>query len=568
MWPRFARFCLPLIAAASFSQQLQFTLLAPGADKPVARFDGPIAYESQSQQVYLFGGQAASALDDLWIYSIASHGWTPVSTSGTKPPARFGHTLIFDPVRRRLIVFGGQSGAFFNDTWAFDLAAKTWRQLGGGNPGPKPRYGHSAIYDPVRDRMVISHGFTDSGRFDDTWAFDLAKNQWVDISPAASERPLRRCLHHAAYDPKRDQMFLYAGCSSGFGPCPQEDLWTFDLKSTRWTQLVSSPHPPGRERYGMAFDARRDRLVVFAGGGASGLLNDTWEYDPAAQTWTPALVAGAAPEPRNRLESVFADDLGSILFFGGVTTSGLSNDLWMLASGATAVQRPAFSSDGVVNGFSGAGSAIAPGEIVSIFGSGLGPASGFITSFDLQTGRLPTQAASVSVTFNGVPAPIYFAREDQLNVQVPYEIAGAKEASVVVTYSASASAAVTVRLATAHPGLLRQLFNQDGSLNSSANPAVAGGTIVLYATGQGITDPASKTGAFPSGVYPTAVQPVSLDVGGKKAELQFQGQAPGTAGVLQINARIPEGLPPAAEASVSLLIGEERSQSGVVVWVK
>ena len=500
----------------------------------------------------MFGGQADIAQNDLWAYSIGSQSWSAVPVAGSKPPGRFGHTLILDPVRGRLIVFGGQAGGgFFSDTWAFDLGSKSWQQLSSDDAGPKRRYGHSAIYDPVRDRMIISHGFTNSGRFDDTWVFDFSKNGWREISPA-SDRPLRRCLHHAAYDPKRDQMFLYGGCSSGFGPCPQEDLWTLDLQNNRWTQRVASLRPPGRERYGMAFDNRRDRLVVFAGGGNADLLNDTWEYDPEAQTWMAVSISGAVPEPRSRLETVFAGDLGAILFFGGVTRNGSStNELWMLAP-APVTGRPTFAANGVANAFSGAGSAVAPGEIVSIFGSGLGPSIGVSTSFDVQTGKLPTQAAGVSVTLNGIPAPLYFVRADQLNLQAPNEISGATDATILVTYRSASSSGVAIPVKTSHPGIWPQVFNQDGSPNSATNPAATGTIIVLFATGHGVS----------------ASAPGSLEIGGKTAELLFQGQAPGTAGVLQVNAKIPEGLPAATAARITLLIGEERSQDGIVVWVR
>ena len=67
------------------------------------------------------------------------------------------------------------------------------------------------------------------------------------------------------------------------------------------------------------------------------------------------------------------------------------------------------------------------------------------------------------VMFNGLPAPVYFARTDQLNVQVPYEISGIKEANVRVTYQGAPSSAVAVPVRTTHPGVLPQLFNQDGS---------------------------------------------------------------------------------------------------------
>jgi hypothetical protein len=121
---------------------------------------------------------------------------------------------------------------------------------------------------------VIFHGFTsEQGRFDDTWAFDLATNSWRDISPACA-RPLRRCLHHAVNVPQSDQMLLYGGCSSGFGPCPQGDLWSFELANGQWKEITSNPRPAPRQRHGMVFDDNRGKLVLFGGVGGPP-LNDT-----------------------------------------------------------------------------------------------------------------------------------------------------------------------------------------------------------------------------------------------------------------------------------------------------
>jgi len=130
----------------------------------------------------------------------------------------------------------------------YDIRANLWVQLSGNSSGPSPRYGHSATYDSERDRIVISHGFTsEEGRFDDTWAFDLANNSWRDISPA-STRQLRRCLHHAVYVPLSDEMLLDGSCSGGFGPCAEGDLWSFELANNRWAEITSNPRPARRQR--------------------------------------------------------------------------------------------------------------------------------------------------------------------------------------------------------------------------------------------------------------------------------------------------------------------------------
>ncbi len=556
------------VAGPLFAQPagLAFTRLSPQGPAPSPRLDAPIAYDVPGRQLIVFGGQDAGGdRNDLWTFSVESKQWRELNPSGSRPAARHGHSLIFDPVRRRVILFGGQADRFFADTWAYEIAANSWRQL--SPSGPAERYGHSAIYDPRGDRMIISHGFTSvQGRFDDTWAFDLRDNTWRNITPGGP-RPLRRCLHHAVYDERNHQMLLYGGCSGGFGPCPQGDLWSFDLNTNHWVERTSNPRPPVRERYGMAFDTNRNRLALFGGYGrdGGGPLNDTWEYDPAGDAWTQVTPQGDAPEARARHESAFAADLGAVFFFGG-EARGLTNELLML--GPPPPPRVQIAPLGITNVFSGRGDAIAPGEIVAIYGSGLGPEIGVSAGFDPATGALPTTAAGVSVSVNGFPAPIYFVRSDQVNVQIPYEVAGQTVALIAVTYNRETSSVARVPLADSAPGLFPRGIHEDGTFNSTENPAPPGGILILYATGHGVTTPASSTGEPPGGDLPVPAAPVALMIGGRSAELLYAGQAPGLVGLMQINARAPVGLPAAAAVPVVLRIGAFQSQDGVTIAVR
>lgn len=286
-------------------QALRYTLLPSGAVAPGARLDGTIAHDPMGQQIFLFGGQESGAKNDLWVYALDRREWRELRPAGTLPAARWGHTLVFDAGRRRLLLFGGQASGFFNDLWAYEIDRGSWTRLGAAEEGPSRRYGHSAIYESGRDRLIVSHGFTNSGRFDDTWAFEFGTGRWRDISPA-SNRPVRRCLHHAVYDPARGEMLLYGGCASGFGPCPLGDLWSFDLANGRWTERVATPAPSPRQYYGRSFDTMRSRMVLFGGSGR-GSLNDTWEFDPASRRWSEAAVDGAAPSPRSRHESAYGE---------------------------------------------------------------------------------------------------------------------------------------------------------------------------------------------------------------------------------------------------------------------
>src|SRR5262249_10832553 len=143
--------------------------------------------------------------------------------------------------------------------------------------------------------------------------------------------------------------------------------------------------------------------------------------------------------------------------------------------------------------------AVTPGEIVSIFGSGLGPQDGIAFSFDAATGVLPLSGPGLQVTWNGIPAPLYYAREDQLNVQVPYELSGASQATLSVTANGTANSLTNFPVATTAPGLAGVVFNADSTRNGPSNPAARGSVVVLFATGEGITVPAARTGALSIG---------------------------------------------------------------------
>ena len=535
-------------AAGAFAQPLAFTRLTSEGPAPSPRVDGTIAYDGTARRVYMFGGLDGAARNDLWFYSLAQRRWQEVLPSGEKPAARFGHTLLLDE-RRRLILFGGQAGGFFSDVWAFQIDSGNWQQLAPNEAGPSDRYGHSAILDEVRNRMVISHGFTDAGRFDDTWAFDLATHRWTNISPVGI-RPLKRCLHHAVYDPANQQMLLYGGCASGFGPCPLGDLWSFDLTANRWSERTQASRPAPRTHYGISFDRARSRLLLYGGSGG-GTLNDTWTWDPAANIWQQPTVENAPPAGRSRHESAYAVDRGTTFFFGGSTNAGNTNELWMLGPAFAPTQQ-----------------AVAPGELIEIYGSNLGPLNGIAFSFDPVTGKLPTSGPGVTITVNGVPAPLYYVQAGQINLQVPYEIAGAAEASVQVTVNGQPQAPRLYTVVPANPRFYPVVLNKDGSLNTPENPAAAGSVIVLFATGQGVTQPPSQSGAKPAnGIYPEPARESTMTIGGRAAQLLFRGQAPGTAGVMQINAVVPSDVATGANIPIVLRVGSPESEARLSVAV-
>jgi uncharacterized protein (TIGR03437 family) len=260
------------------------------------------------------------------------------------------------------------------------------------------------------------------------------------------------------------------------------------------------------------------------------------------------VTAGGIGYPRLRFQVEVAANTPAGLVAAVVTTA---SEMAALTGGivvADALPAPLFSSSSVTSAASFLPGAVARGEIVSIFGSNLGPEEGVSGSLN-QTGRVVTLLAGVTVTFNGLPAPLFFASSGQLNVQVPVELAGAASALVLIQRGQAVSAPTVVSLISARPGLFTApltsaaiVVNEDGSLNSGANPAPRGSFVTLFGTGQGQVAPALETGQLADSAHLSqVVAPVEVTIGGQPATVSFAGMAPGFAGLLQINAVVPPG---------------------------
>jgi uncharacterized protein (TIGR03437 family) len=214
-------------------------------------------------------------------------------------------------------------------------------------------------------------------------------------------------------------------------------------------------------------------------------------------------------------------------------------------------------------------SAVAPGQLVSIYGEHLGDTAGVQASLD-SSGVIPAALDGVTVRFGGIAAPILYERADQINVQVPYEVAGLGAVAVTITRNGLTSAAFPVSVAASAPEIFTFLdggnrgivFNQDGSINSADNPAARGQIIVFYVSGEGVTNPAlaSGTPAPLTIATPVPALPVSVQVGGAPAEILFAGVAPGLAGVMQVNARIAADAITGSDVFLVIGVGDAESR--------
>jgi uncharacterized protein (TIGR03437 family) len=233
----------------------------------------------------------------------------------------------------------------------------------------------------------------------------------------------------------------------------------------------------------------------------------------------------------------------------------------------------------------GAVSPVSPGEMVTIFGAGIGPATPAYATLDPATGKLATTIGGVQVLFNGVAAPMIYAGINQISAVVPYEMAPVANPWVWIKFAGQTSNAFPLTTVATLPGLFTQnasgsgpgaILNQDGiTVNTPGHPAAKGSVVTVYMTGEGQTNPAGVTGAIttatlpPPQVTPTpASLPIAVTINGQPATYQYAGEAPGfVAGTMQLNVQIPSNAPSGA-LPIVVSIGGNSSQNGVTVSVQ
>jgi uncharacterized protein (TIGR03437 family) len=227
---------------------------------------------------------------------------------------------------------------------------------------------------------------------------------------------------------------------------------------------------------------------------------------------------------------------------------------------------PASAALALVNAASQSQGPVAPGEIVTIYGAAIGPTSGVTGSFDA-SGLVGNLLAGAAVSFDGVPAPLFYAQASQINAQVPYTIAGESVTQVVVSYQGLPVGTLNLPVVASAPALFTAALNQDGTVNAASAPAARGTVVTFFGTGEGLTNGANIAGLAAAAPYPIPTLPVTLTVDGIAAQLLYAGEAPNFAGLLQVDAVIPGGFVPSGPVSVQLTVGVAASPL-FTVWLQ
>jgi uncharacterized protein (TIGR03437 family) len=259
-----------------------------------------------------------------------------------------------------------------------------------------------------------------------------------------------------------------------------------------------------------------------------------------------------------------------------VTSSGAGNSPQRIPVTLTVIAIPTPLPTAVVNAASFAPGPIAPGEILTIGGTNLGPATP--ASFTVNSvGVVDPVLSDTRVSFDNLPGIVLYTSQTQINVITPYGIFGRPTVRMTVSYRNQVSAAIELRVADSAPGIFGTpnstqgaILNQNFSVNGPNNPAARNSVITIYATGEGPTAPAGQDGrVIPLDINqvkrPTA--PVRATIGGVEATVEYAGSAPGfVSGVFQVNVRVSPNTP-TGNQQVLIFVGNAPSQANVTAAI-
>jgi hypothetical protein len=339
----------------------------PGAAGEI-RYGAAFVYNREDDVALLTNGSNSyeQPVQSTWSYSFSGQkGWCNTffnSLCGNETPALTRHVAVWDPLRRRMLVFGGMDAGYNrrNSVYAMEYMPggyNCWSEIATIGTPPTGRYGTAAVYDPVGDRLLVFGGSDVSGYpRDDLWQLSLAGvPTWSEIT--ATGGPGAREDHTAIYDAAHRRMIVFGGTNS-FAGHPGDEAWALNLPALTWTLLQpTGPTPPVHARHTAVYDSRRVRMLVFGGDVSWGAdARETWELDLAVNPpeWTllePALSPQWLPSLRSLHAAVYDSTGDRMLVYGGLLPplGPVGNpyplrDLWSLqfdfTGGATAVTSP------------------------------------------------------------------------------------------------------------------------------------------------------------------------------------------------------------------------------------
>ncbi|MCC6866684.1 MAG: T9SS type A sorting domain-containing protein [Ignavibacteria bacterium] len=320
---------LILILILCISVQAQWQKLNTSGNVPHLKNASAI-YDPVGNRMVVYGGRNATGLsNEMWSLNLNDNSWVRIIHSGGQgPAARYTHNAYYDPTNNTMIIWSGQGegGILYNDVWLFSFAASQWNMIWADSNvswAPLKRYGTASVFEPVSRKFTTFAGFTTSGRFEDTWTFDVDQHFWVERTN--SVHPPKRCLHTAVYAGELGRMVIYGGQDTG----PLDDIWQCALSSYTWSDITPAIKPPARFWNSMIYYGNGN-ILIFGGLGTTA-KNDMWKFNMTTNTWQNIFQGFTLPAARWGMHTIYVPADDKMIIFGGEGDS-LYKDTWQFSN--------------------------------------------------------------------------------------------------------------------------------------------------------------------------------------------------------------------------------------------